>query len=47
MNRFDHALPLGQSVLVVAAYLTTRLSPTAICFGASYVISMRQEVRSM
>jgi len=47
MSRFDHALPLGQSVLVVAPYLTTLLSLTAVCFGASYVIFMRQEIRSM
>jgi ABC-2 type transport system permease protein len=47
MSRFDHPLPLSQSILVVAPYLTTILALTAICFGVSYVIFMRQEVRSM
>jgi ABC-2 type transport system permease protein len=47
MSRFARALPLSQSILVVAPYLTTVLALTAICFGASYVIFMRQEIRSM
>lgn len=47
MSRFDNPLPLAQSILVVAPYLTTLLALTAICFGVSYVVFMRQEVRSI
>lgn len=47
MNRFDRALPFGQSTLAVAPYLTTLLALTAICSGTSYVVFIRQEVRSM
>jgi ABC-2 type transport system permease protein len=47
MSRFDNPLPLAQSILVVAPYLTTLLALTAICFGISYVVFMRQEVRSI
>jgi len=47
MSRFNDALPLAQSVLVVAPYLTTLLALTAVCFGISYLVFMRQEVRSI
>ena len=47
MSRFDSALPLGQSMLVVAPYLTTLLALTVVCFGFSYVIFMRQEIRAI
>jgi ABC-2 type transport system permease protein len=47
MSRFNSALPFGQSVLVVAPYLTTLLALTAICFGISYLVFMRQEIRSI
>lgn len=47
MSRFNRALPLAQSVLVVAPYLTTLLALTAICFGLSYLIFMKQEIRSI
>lgn len=47
MSRFDNPLPLAQSILVVAPYLTTLLALTAICFGISYVVFMRQEIRSI
>jgi ABC-2 type transport system permease protein len=47
MSRFNSALPLTESVLVVAPYLTTILAMTAVCFGISYLIFMRQEIRSI
>lgn len=47
MSRFNSALPLGQSMLVVAPYLTTLLALTVVCFGFSYVVFMKQEVRSI
>jgi len=47
MSRFNSALPLSQSVLVVAPYLSTLLALTAICFGISYLVFMRQEIRSI
>ena len=47
MSRFNSALPLSQSMLVVAPYLVTLLALTSVCFGVSYLIFMRQEVRSI
>jgi len=47
MSRFNSALPLSQSMLVVAPYLVTLLALTSLCFGISYLIFMRQEVRSI
>ena len=47
MSRFNNALSFVQSVLVVAPYLTTLLALTAICFGISYLVFMRQEIRSI
>lgn len=47
MSRFDNPLSLLQSILVVAPYLTTILAMTAVCFGISYLIFMRQEIRSI
>jgi ABC-2 type transport system permease protein len=47
MSRFNNALPFAQSVLVVTPYLTTLLALTAICFGISYLVFMRQEIRSI
>ncbi|MFC1971930.1 ABC transporter permease [Chloroflexota bacterium] len=39
-------LSLGQSLLLVWPHLTTLLGLTIVCFGISYVVFMRQEVRS-
>ncbi|MEK3882653.1 ABC transporter permease subunit [Paenibacillus sp. PL2-23] len=39
-------LPLGQSLLLVWPQLTGMLSATMICFGLSYLLFMRQEIRS-
>ncbi len=39
-------LPLGQSVLLVWPQLTALIAATMICFAISYVMFMRQEIRS-
>ncbi len=39
-------LSLTQSLLLVWPHLTTLISLTAICFGISYVVFMRQEIRA-
>ncbi len=46
MNRFKNPLPLGQSILVVVPYITILLAITIVCFGVSYMVFMRQEIRS-
>jgi ABC-2 type transport system permease protein len=47
ISRFNNPLPLAQSALMVAPYLTTLLAEAAVCFAIAYVVFMRQEVRSM
>lgn len=47
MARFDNPLPLDQSLLVVAPHLMMLLAMTVTCFGLSYVIFMRQEIRAV
>ena len=46
----SHMLPnplsLGQSLLIIWPHLTSLVSLTAICFAVSYVLFMRQEIRS-
>lgn len=39
-------LPLGQSVLLIWPQFVGLLAATMICFGLSYVLFMRQEIRS-
>ncbi|WP_150275054.1 ABC transporter permease [Paenibacillus tepidiphilus] len=39
-------LPLGQSVLLIWPQLTGLLAETVLCFGISYYLFMRQEIRS-
>ncbi len=39
-------LSLGQSLLLVWPHLTTLVSLTILCFAASFVVFMRQEIRS-
>lgn len=39
-------LPLGQSLLLVWPQLTGMIAATMICFGLSYLLFMRQEIRS-
>ncbi len=47
ITRFSGPLPLGQSILVVFPYITTLIAITFICFGISYAVFMRQEIRSV
>lgn len=47
MSRFDNPLPLDQSLLVIAPHLTMILAMTVLCFGVSYVVFMRQEIRAV
>jgi ABC-2 type transport system permease protein len=46
MSRFKNPLPLGQSILVVVPYIAILLAITIVCFGISYMVFMRQEIRS-
>lgn len=39
-------LPLGQSLLLIWPQLTGLIALTSVCFGLSYVLFMRQEIRS-
>ena len=39
-------LPLGQSLLIVWPQLTTLIGLAAVCFAVSYIVFMRQEIRS-
>ncbi len=39
-------LSLGQSILIIWPHITALVSLTAICFAASYVSFMKQEIRS-
>lgn len=47
LERFQNPLPLDQSILVVWPYLTLLVAMTLVCFGLSYVVFMRQEIRSV
>lgn len=47
LERFQRPLPLDQSILVVWPYLTLLAAMTLVCFGLSYVVFMRQEIRSV
>ncbi len=50
MSQAAYMLPnpvsLGQSLILIWPHLTSLVSLSAICFGASYVLFMRQEVRA-
>jgi len=39
-------LSLGQSILLVWPHLVSLVSLSAVCFGISYVLFMRQEIRA-
>lgn len=44
---FQNPLPLDQSILVVWPDLTLLAALTLVCFGLSYVVFLRQEIRSV
>jgi len=46
-GRFQNPLSLTQSILVVWPYITSLVAITLVCFGFSYGIFMRQEIRSV
>jgi ABC-2 type transport system permease protein len=47
MTRFSGPLPLTQSLLVVMPYIIALFAVTVICFAVSYIVFMRQEIRSL
>ena len=47
MTRFSGPLPLGQSILIVIPYIISLVAITIICFAVSYIVFMRQEIRSL
>jgi len=46
-SRFSGPLALAQSILVVLPYIISLIAITAICFAISYIVFMRQEIRSL
>jgi ABC-2 type transport system permease protein len=46
LTRFTGPLPLGQSILIVGPYVVFLIALTVICFAISYLVFMRQEIRS-
>jgi ABC-2 type transport system permease protein len=47
MERFQNPLPLDQSILVVGPYLALLAGLTLVCFAVSYLVFLRQEIRSV
>ncbi|MCG6910474.1 MAG: ABC transporter permease [Deltaproteobacteria bacterium] len=47
MSRFSGPLPLSQSILIVMPYIISMIAITIMCFGISYTVFMRQEIRSI
>jgi len=46
-SRFSRPLALSQSIYVVLPHLISLIAITVICFGVSYAVFMKQEIRSM
>lgn len=46
LSRFESPLALGQSILIVVPFLTLLVGLTVVCFGVSYLVFMRQEIRA-
>jgi len=47
LSRFSGPLQLSQSVLIVGPHIISRIALTVICFGITYAVFMRQEIRSL
>jgi ABC-2 type transport system permease protein len=47
MSRFQGPLPVLQSLLLVVPYIVYLVALTVICFAISYIVFMRQEIRSV
>ena len=46
-ERFQNPLPVGQSLSIVAPYVISLVALTLLCFGISYLVFMRQEIRTV
>jgi ABC-2 type transport system permease protein len=47
LSRFQNPLPLLQSLNIVVWYLIAIVAITFLCFGVSYLVFMRQEIRTV
>jgi len=47
LARFSGPLPLLQSLLIVLPYVVFLIAITVICFAISYIVFIRQEIRSI
>jgi len=47
LSRFNRPLALAQSIYVVIPHIISLIAITVICFGVSYTVFMRQEIRSV
>ena len=47
LARFERPLMLSQSIYVVIPHLISLIAITVICFGVSYTVFMKQEIRSI
>ena len=45
-HMIPNPISLGQSLILIWPHLTSLVSLSAICFAASYVLFMRQEIRA-
>ncbi|MBW1815903.1 MAG: ABC transporter permease [Deltaproteobacteria bacterium] len=45
-SRFQNPLSVGQSIVVVLPHLTALIAITLICFAISYIMFIRQEIRT-
>jgi ABC-2 type transport system permease protein len=45
--RFERPLELSQSIFVVIPHMISLIAITFICFGVSYAVFMKQEIRSL
>ena len=46
LSRSNRPLALAQSIYVVIPHIINLIAITVICFGVSYAVFMRQEIRS-
>ncbi len=47
LSRFQHPLPLSQSLFIVTPHLISLIAITFLCFGICYYVFMRQEIRTV
>ena len=46
ISRFQNPLPLSESIYIVFPHIISLIAITSICFAISYIVFMRQEIRS-